>query len=521
MHAHKAQVSAEQCITELHSTTNDNDKLEGRLRDIQDSYERGTSGESVYGFPALTAYLKSMISGAPADSNDTTKVVAEKVVDAFYKILNNATARVKQDKEQNQKEKDNTPIILSPIDLLHVKPGLYQTTGQILGRNTLYKMISNVSYECTDCGSSKEYDFTLASSTSDSVHKKRPIYHSPIKEGITKCEDKECRRSPISTLNVDTKEIEVVDIELGDHEKYNELERLSVKLVGNDTRSIVVGEIVTVVGYLFNERKDGNNKNKLEPVLYAKSIQYSKREEIQLTQQDIMELENWKASVLKEGKEIIPELVKKVNPRIVGYESAKEAGLMALTSVGVRNNPYRTPERIRVNLLFIGDPGTAKSTILRSLLDITPNSGLVAGQSTTGLSLSAQVTKEEGGRFIIRQGPIAMHNDSVLGINEFNQLPISDHPQLLDYMEEGQSRPSKYAYEFQVIGNVVFILSANPTNNEWDDDNQVFPHKEFGTTPQILGELMMCRYFENLKTNFQSKKCSKTKEKLIRYSLQK
>jgi DNA replicative helicase MCM subunit Mcm2 (Cdc46/Mcm family) len=135
--------------------------------------------------------------------------------------------------------------------------------------------------------------------------------------------------------------------------------------------------------------------------------------------------------------------------------------------------------------LLIGDPSLAKSTFLNKIVEIVPNARYESCQSSTGLSLTAQVSKEEGGIYTLRHGPIPLANGSICTLNEIGQMHISEHKHFLDCMQEGRFTLNKYGFNASITANTSIVASANPINNTWRDPDEI-QQNEFPTLTQIV-----------------------------------
>lgn len=201
-------------------------------------------------------------------------------------------------------------------------------------------------------------------------------------------------------------------------------------------------------------------------MLYAEHIEYTKREKIELTQKDIQEIEPWKNEMQKQNKDIIGELVQRFEPTVIGNEYVKQSLLLAGVNAGIANDDNRHPKRLRINVLLVGDPSLAKSTMLRKIVAIINNARYEAAQGSTGLSLTFMITKENDAH-ILRLGPIPLASGSLCAINELNQMPLEQQKHFLDFMEEGWSTNNKYGINAHITGNTSLVGSANPRSGRW------------------------------------------------------
>ena len=172
------------------------------------------------------------------------------------------------------------PRLLTVSEALRTKKGHVEVKGQIATVSSVYNMVSAVTTKCLNCKVEPRKDYS-----------KKPKYAPP--------EDKNCKCISCGEKGFDvTPEwVSVVDIELQDTERFNDIERLYVKLFEGHTNDVGAGEIVSIVGNLGVEKKNESHVGKYITILYSESIEYTRREKAELTQQDIKDIEVWKKQV--------------------------------------------------------------------------------------------------------------------------------------------------------------------------------------------------------------------------------
>ncbi|MGA9934808.1 MAG: AAA family ATPase [Nitrososphaeraceae archaeon] len=264
-------------------------------------------------------------------------------------------------------------------------------------------------------------------------------------------------------------------IELQDEDTYEDLERLEVILFDQNTVGVQAGELVTITGQIYIEYLTTSREAKLRSRLYSHTINYETRKEISISNVDKDAIHRFALSKSNTfGKTIIDKLVKMFAPHVIGYEFAKEALLFSAASCGndFQNNLSDVnKQRVRINTFLVGDPGTAKSMLVREVTKIVPNSKYESAQNSTGKSLTAIVSKEVGDASVLRLGPVPLAKEAICGLNELGRMSFDDQAPLLDVMEEGAFSINKYGMNARIRSPTVIIASANPTTQKWTNTN--------------------------------------------------
>jgi len=424
-----------------------------RLQTLHATYEKGTKNERITGGPTLAELIMQV--------KNYDIQTAIKIVD---------TLRGLWSEDIRKQQSENEPLAeLSISEAKRKQKGHVKTRGKIIGISPVYNMIKSVDVQCSVCDNHNHVIYA------------RPMFKPHIKEN-SKCpnSDDDLHGSG-STAVADYEYLSTLDVELQDLEKFNDIDRIQVKLFEENTRDIIAGEIIEVTGHLHVIRRNDNIQNKLETVLFSDSLKCADRQELRLTNEDLNEIQEWKSKL----KNPIDELVSIFAPEIIGLEHVKKGLLITCANAGIKNIDSAFPKRQRINDLLIGDPGLVKTTLLEKTLELVPNSQYAGGQSSTGLSLTAQISKEDGGSYSLRYGPIALANGSICGINELGQLPLSEHKHLLDSMEGNGFPIAKYGFPTFIETYTSIIASANPINNKWKSSSNI-DNSEFPTLIQII-----------------------------------
>ncbi len=158
---------------------------------------------------------------------------------------------------------------------------------------------------------------------------------------------------------------------------------IEVHLRGDIVDSVRPGDRVSVVGVV---KLSGSSERSplYEPYIEANSIRVSERvlEEVSITREDEEAIRE-----LARDPWVKEKIVASIAPSIYGYWDLKEAIALLLFGGVPKILPDGTRIRGDIHVLFIGDPGVAKSQLLQAAARIAPRSVFTTGKGATAAGL--------------------------------------------------------------------------------------------------------------------------------------
>ena len=293
--------------------------------------------------------------------------------------------------------KNGYPKELSIKDALRRHEGNVRVRGMINGLGIVEKMYSAVGFRCMKCDDPNvKCDYTGS----------RPRFADEIprlKLSEMRCICQSESDEPRFYHESWDDPVNALKIVLFDTETFNDLESLNVILLDDYTRNVQTGEEVAVTGSLQRITVRGKTQSYLfvglNPIDGVKNpFEYvNKKQSVQLTWGDIKKFGSLsqrqsKMRVNKNEGTVLDALAKKMAPSIIerGVYSRKACLWPTSTRVLLK--------RHRLNSLLIGDPGLAKSKMLRYMARLGGGNSTFAsaGQDfSSARSLIAVIDNEE------------------------------------------------------------------------------------------------------------------------------
>ena len=171
------------------------------------------------------------------------------------------------------------------------------------------------------------------------------------------------------------------------------------------------------------------------------------------------------AEILEIAKDpfVHQKLLNSIAPSIYGYDYIKESVLYLLLG-GVEKDLEDVKLRGDINILLVGDPGTAKSQMLNFASKVAPRGLMTTGRGSTAAGLTAAVVKEGGtGNFVLEAGALVLSDKGICCIDEIDKMREEDRGAMHPAMEQQIVPIAKGGIVATLNARCSILAAANPT----------------------------------------------------------
>lgn len=338
---------------------------------------------------------------------------------------------------------------------------LVSVSGMVVRSSEVKPLAKKVTYKCANCGAPTESIL------------KGLVLKKPMK--CSACGEKELDMDPENSIFIDFQMVRLQelpeDLPAGQLPHYVE-----VTVMGDLVDQCRPGDRVMLTGIvrieaeqlapqvktsLFRLRMEGNNIEYLGGRAGSKDTRTVER--IAISTQDERQIRT-----IASKPDAYEKLIASLAPHIYGQEAIKEAILLLIVGSVTKRLEDGSTRRGDINVLLVGDPGTAKSELLKFAAKIAPRGLYTSGRGSTAAGLTAAVIRDKSGIMMLEAGAVVLGDQGLVCIDEFDKIKPEDRSALHEVMEQQTCSVAKGGIVATLNARTSILSAANPMYGKYD-----------------------------------------------------
>ena len=163
-------------------------------------------------------------------------------------------------------------------------------------------------------------------------------------------------------------------------------------------------------------------------------------------------------------------IARSIAPAIFGFTDIKKAVACLLFGGSRKILPDGLTRRGDINVLLLGDPGTAKSQILKFVERVAPISVYTSGKGSSAAGLTASILRDPQSRnFVVEGGAMVLADGGVVCIDEFDKMREDDRVAIHEAMEQQTISIAKAGITTTLNSRCSVLAAANSIFGRWDE----------------------------------------------------
>ena len=245
---------------------------------------------------------------------------------------------------------------------------------------------------------------------------------------------------------------------------------LDVDVIDDLTGTVAPGDRVIINGILRSVQRinHGNKSTLFDIYIEANSIEIGEKEfeEVEISEEDEKVIRE-----LSTDPEIYDKISHSIAPSIYGMQDVKTAISLVLFGGIAKNMPDGSSLRGDIHMLLVGDPGIAKSQVLRYVIKLSPRGIYTSGKSSTSAGLTATAVKDEfgDGRWTLEAGALVLADMGIAAVDEMDKMAKEDRSALHEAMEQQTISIAKAGITATLRSRCALLGAANPKMGRFDE----------------------------------------------------
>jgi len=244
---------------------------------------------------------------------------------------------------------------------------------------------------------------------------------------------------------------------------------LDIDVTDDLTGMVAAGDRVIINGVLRSMQRmvKGEKSTVFDIFLECNSIEIAEKEfeEVEIDEKAEDEIKK-----LSKDPMLYRMATHSIAPTIYGNDDVKDAITLQLFGGIAKEMPDGSHLRGDIHVLLIGDPGIAKSQLLRYIVKCSPRAIYTSGQSSTSAGLTATAVKDEfgEGRWTLEAGALVLADMGIAAVDEMDKMQKEDRSALHEAMEQQTISVAKAGITATLKSRCALLGAANPKYGRFD-----------------------------------------------------
>ena len=253
------------------------------------------------------------------------------------------------------------------------------------------------------------------------------------------------------------------------------------------------GEEIEVTGiYRNNYDAQLNNRNGFPVFATVLEANHVVKSHDQLAGFRLTEEDEREIRALSKDPQIVDKIIASIAPSIYGHTDIKTA--VALSLFGGVSKEAQGMHKIRgdINILLLGDPGTAKSQVLKYIEKTAHRAVFATGQGASAVGLTASVRRDPiTSEWTLEGGALVLADRGTCLIDEFDKMNDQDRTSIHEAMEQQTISISKAGIVTTLQARCSIVAAANPIGGRYNS-TKPFSHNVELTEPILSRFDILC-----------------------------